>query len=369
MANRQTVKLVGAVIILSELVTGAQCLAGGTPGPVTSGPESMTAAEAAIWKLRAEGPDAVPSVLAALNQPDQKLRGIAIGVLGEIGDASALAALSRIAASDDPWSDLARQNVAKIGGPDAATCLIGLLQRHVMGDRAARIADDLGAIGDNHAVEPLIQLLRGQLIGRRGVQDAYSDMEKVRAREAAATALGRFRDPRARAALKKAVAEDPDWDVYFASKGALRQMQMDRAWDGDWRSVVPLAVEKQPEPPEGADAFVRQWKRDNAGKMMAWRGPSVQDYVAAGEIARARAQLLDASRFAPTEIVETLMTYLRNRKLIYGPKEAKTLILQIGAPAIPALEIGEDRGDIAIKRHCRECLAAIRGRSATHPTQ
>ena len=108
-----------------------------------------------------------------MNQPDQKLRGIAIGVLGEIGDASALAALSRIAASDDPWSDLARQNVAKIGGPDAATCLIGLLQRHVMGDRAARIADDLGAIGDNHAVEPLIQLLRGQLIGRRGVQDAY----------------------------------------------------------------------------------------------------------------------------------------------------------------------------------------------------
>ena len=65
MANRQTVKLVGAVIILSELASGAQCLAGGTPAPVASCPESMTAAEAAIWNLRAEGPAAVPSVLAA----------------------------------------------------------------------------------------------------------------------------------------------------------------------------------------------------------------------------------------------------------------------------------------------------------------
>ena len=226
---------------------------------------------------------------------------------------------------------------------------------------------DLGAIGDNRAVEPLIQLLQSQLIGRRSVQDAYSEMEKVWAREAAATALGRFCDPRARAALKKAVAEDADWDVYFASKGALRQM--DRPWDDPWRSAVPLAVEKQPEPPEGAEAFVQQWKRDNAGKIMAWVGPSVENYAAAAEIARARAELLNASPFAATEVVETLMTYLRNRKILYGPKEAKTLILRIGEPAIQALEIGEQRGDIVLKRHCRECLVAIRGRSTARPTQ
>ena len=78
---------------------------------------------------------------SAINQPDQKLRGIAISALGEIGDPSALAAMSKIALSDDPLSDLARQNVAKIGGPDAAMCLIGSLQHHVMGDRAAKIAD------------------------------------------------------------------------------------------------------------------------------------------------------------------------------------------------------------------------------------
>jgi hypothetical protein len=329
----------------------------------------MTPAEAAIWRLRAEGPAAVPSLVTALNQPDQKLRGIALSALGEIGDPSTLAAMSKIALSDDPWSDLARQNVAKIGGPDAATCLIGLLQRHVMGDRAARIAADLGAIGDNRTVEPLIQLLQGQRIGRRGAQDAYSDMERVRAREAAATALGRFRDPRARAALNKAVAEDPDWDVYFASKGALRQM--DRPWDDQWQSAVPLAVEKQPEPPEGAEAFVQQWKRDNAGKMMlmAWAGPSVENYAAPAEIARARVKLLNVSPFAPTEVVETLMTYLRNRKIMYGPKEAEDLILRIGEPAIPALEIGEQRGDIVLKQHCRGCLAAIRGRSTAPSTQ
>jgi hypothetical protein len=329
----------------------------------------MTPVETAIWKLRAEAPAAVPEVLAALNHPDQRLRGIALSVLGEIGDPSALAAMSNIALSNDPLSDLARQNVAKIGGPDAATCLIGLFQRHIMGDRAAAIADDLGAIGDNRAVDPLIQLLQGQLIGRRSVQDAYSDMEKVWARKAAATALGRFRDPRARAALKKAVAEDPDWDVYFASKGALRQMQLDQPWDAGWRGIVALAVEKQPEPPEGAEALVRQWKRDNAGGMTAWCGPSVENYAAPAEIARARTHLLDASRFAPTEVVETMMAYLRCRKFIFGPREATTLILQIGAPAIPVLEIGEQRGDVVLKQHCRECLAAIRGRSVAPPTQ
>ena len=86
--------------------------------------------------------------------------------------------------------------------------------------------------------------------------------------------------------------------------------------------------------------------------------------AAPAEISRARARVVDAARFSD-EIVETLMAnYLRNQKLMVGPAEAKNLIKQIGPRAIPALEIGEQRGDVALKQHCQECLAAIRGQSA-----
>jgi len=45
-------------------------------------------------------------------------------------------------------------------------------------------------------------------------------------------------------------------------------------------------------------------------------------------------------------------------------QKAQGLIVEIGAPAIPALEIGRQRGDNALKRHCEQCLAAIRGQPA-----
>ena len=59
-------------------------------------------------------------------------------------------------------------------------------------------------------------------------------------------------------------------------------------------------------------------------------------------------------------IVRELMSYLRNRKLVYGPREARELLVKMGEAAVPELEIGAARGDVALKRACEECLAAIR---------
>ncbi len=358
-------------LIFGVLATAAQCAA--------EAPESAVAEQLArladpaqvdnaISKLKALGPAAVPALVAALDRPDYASRNVAASILGEIGDPSAIPALGKIALSDDELSDIAQQCIAEIGGPDAATFLIAALKHHVTGDRCARIAGDLAAIGDNRAVEPLVQLLRGQLIGRRKRQDTYTELEKIWARGAAAAALGHFRDPRARAALKQAVAEDPDWDVYFAAREALRTMDRNRN-DQTWRALIPLAVEKQPEPAKGAEAAVKQWQLDNAQTIHAWTGPSVQDYASPAEIARAQARLVNDAQFIPLEVVEALMTYLRNYKYVHGPAEAQALIVKIGAPAIPALQIGEQRGDIQLKQRSRECLAAIRSQSATRPTR
>ena len=152
---------------------------------------------------------------------------------------------------------------------------------------------DLGAIGDNRAVEPLIELLKERPPGPVPPQVAFNT---VQTRKEAVWALRRFRDPRARAALKNAFAEDPDWGVYHAAHEALRRFDrpdgLDRFgvqlgdFDGQLDDTVILAVEKKPEPPEGAEAYVQRHPPNPAPQ---WAGPWVEDYAPAAAIDKARA--------------------------------------------------------------------------------
>lgn len=253
--------------------------------------------------------------------------------------------------------------LGKIGGPEAAEAIINALPRlhPTAQEDFCRI---LGAIGDNRAIEPLSKLLASRDI--ENAQTGGDEIFKVRARQAAAEALGSFRDPRARAALIAAIKNDPDWDVYHAAKQALYCMDSQTAYPGydKLASMVDLAVSKEPEPENGAEEFIRNWHKAHPNWQGAWAGPRLEDYASKVDIERARNSVVETGKtwnlnLRAGDVVELLMEYLCNQKFYIGPENAKALLIRIGKPAIPSLENGVKRGDMVLAGNCRECIEAI----------
>jgi len=90
------------------------------------------------------------------------------------------------------------------------------------------------------------------------------------------------------------------------------------------------------------------------------------DYAAQVEIDRARAEVVRLGREEWTAklhggTTDFLIAYLRSGKFAYGESEqARSLLIKIGPPAIPALENGVRRGDRQMKQSCQECIDAIK---------
>jgi len=144
------------------------------------------------------------------------------------------------------------------------------MERH----SSAELVAALGAMGDNRAVKPLARLLTTTRPADAG---GDPDWQADSLRRTTAEALGNFRDPRARAALIRAIDYDPAWEVYHAARRALYRMDFGRFHPpaDELAELVHFAVFKQPEPPEGAEAAVKKWQANEANKGGAWTGPMV----------------------------------------------------------------------------------------------
>jgi HEAT repeat protein len=321
------------------------------------------------------GESAVPALSAALQSTNREILFRAADLLGKIKSEKGIAPLVKLSQSkDNAVATHALNALGSIGGPQAAEAIIAAL------DRGAPLTVGsysvlLEAIGDNRAVVPLIKILASRDSGdfKTGGEGSF----KVYAREEVADALGRFRDPRARAALLDAIKDDPAWDVYHAARQALNRMDGQTAYPGNYDTMtakVALAVTKQPEPTNGAEAAVQSWRAaypNGPGlPMTSWTGPKVEDYASMTDIERARNTVVKIGKTGDYDVgaggvVELLMEYLRNLKLYIGPENAEMLLIRIGKPAIPALENGVKRGDSVMARNCQQCIEAIKASEAT----
>jgi hypothetical protein len=325
------------------------------------------------------GDRAVPALTAGLQSTNQQIRYFAADLLVEMKTEKAIAPLVKLSQSkDNSVSSQALVALGSIGGPQAAEAILAAM------DRATPLAVGrysllLAAIGDNRAVEPLTKLLASRDSG--DFKTSGEGMFKVRARQEAAEALGRFRDPRARAALLDAIKDDPAWEVYHAARQALNRMDGQTTYPYNYDTLsakVALAVTKQPEPTNGAEAFVQSWRAAHPGgpglPMIAWSGPQVDDYASQTDIERARNTVVQIGKTGEYDVgaggvVELLMEYLRNRKFYVGPENAEMLLIRIGKPAIPPLENGVKRGDSVMARNCQQCIGAIKAAEASTPAK
>jgi hypothetical protein len=314
--------------------------------------------------LRKMGDRATDAMIDGLKSPDKDIRYQLALLLGEAKCKKAVGSLIKLTQSKEyPDAYGALKALSQIGGPEAVNAIIAALpQLHpTEQEDYCRI---LGAIGDNRAIEPLIRLL----MSTEGEEPKLGEgFFKIRARAAAAEALGKFRDPRPRAALVKAIADDPDWVIYHAARQSLYRMDAQASSPSydDLRTTVALAVAKMPAPHEGAKEAVRKWHEENRNYQGAWIGPMVEDYAAVLDIERARNTVVKNGKDWPPDhmaggVVEILMEYLCNLKLYIGPENAKALLIRIGKPAIPALQNGVNRGDPVLVRNCNECIQAIK---------
>jgi HEAT repeat protein len=327
--------------------------------------------EQACNDLRAMGDRATDAMIEGLRSPNNNIRYQVASLLGSAKNEKATGPLIKLAQSEEGLDRYyALQALGQIGGPEVATVFIAALQRAYPkgGEDYCRI---LGAIGDNRAIEPLIRVL----LSTEGEESRRGEgLFRVRTREAAAEALGKFRDPRARAALVKAVAEDPDWAVYHVARQALYRMDDQTLYPeyGDYRAAVVLSVAKEPEPLEGAKEFLRKWQQDHPNGQGSWIGPILENYASGVDIERARDKVVQLGRDCDPNLIaggvtEILMEYLCGRKLRIEPANAKALLIRIGKPAVPALQNGADRanGDIALVRNCLDCIGAIKAAERT----
>jgi HEAT repeat protein len=325
------------------------------------------------------GDSAVPALTAALQSTNRDILFRAADILGEIKSEKGIAPLVKLSQSkDDAVATHALDALGSIGGPQAAEAIIAALDRG-MQLFAGRSSVLLAAIGDNRAIEPLTKLLASRDSG--DFKTGGMGMFKVRAREETAKALGRFRDPRARVALLDAIKDDPAWDVYHAARQALDRMDAQPTYPYNYDTLsakVVLAVAKQPEPTNGAEAYVQSWRTVHApapGKPpIPWGGPTVEDFASKTDIERARNTVVEIGKTGEYDVgaggvVELLMDYLRNAKLYFGPENAKMLLIRIGKPAIPALENGVKRGDSVMARNCQQCIEAIKAAEAATPAK
>ena len=346
----KAVSVVGIIVIIVLIVTMAPRRA-----------ETGTDIDSLIRRLDRDAPDddaeqtlldqgdgALPMLIEALSSENPRIRIRTARLLGRIGSASSVAALRELAERTDDTRKAGLAALGKIGGPEAAAYLCDVLLREEDPLTQRDVARSLGPIGANRAVDPLTKLLR----------DIASPNQ---VRRAAAEALVHFRDPRSRSALETAVKDDPDWWVYRAARKSLIVMKYDDRELARWDSLIDMAINKSPEPPEGAEAYVHRWHVSTARR--AWVGPKVIDLAAEIEIRRAHQYLVREGEYRTGDLVERLVElYFGNSKIDSDQRErARRLIIDIGSSAVPALENCIRRGDNWLKRHCRKCLEGISG--------
>jgi hypothetical protein len=300
-------------------------------------------------ELAIAGSQAVPDLINALSSRDSLTRRRAAQCLGLIGDSSAVPALVKMAQRKEDRYKSALDALGQIGGPDAASHLLTALSEEPIGNQPDVIRD-LGLIGDNRAVLALCAMLR--------------DSTSTEVRRRAAEALGKFRDLRSRAALQAAVNSDPSWYVYRTAKKSFLQLVSGEEPTDQYRELrqlVEIVVAKSPEPPEGAREWLRRYDKAHppSPKAPGRSGPTVHSFVLPARYKAARDELLGMARHPAdaTSIVEASLEHMRHRQLAGGPGEkAMRLIIDIGQPAVPALENAARRGHANASR----CLRAIR---------
>ncbi len=180
--------------------------------------ENERVRRAAAVALGRIGAPAVPALIGALKDADREVRRAAAEALGRIGDREAVPALIG-ALKDADWEvrGAAAEALVRIGAP-AVPALVGALKDENGWVRGAA-AEALGRVGDPRAVPALV--------------GALEDAEEW-VRRAAAGALGRIGDREAVPALVGAL-EDADWWVREAAAEALGRI-------GD-REAVPALTE------------------------------------------------------------------------------------------------------------------------------
>jgi NADPH-dependent ferric siderophore reductase len=299
-------------------------------------------------ELAIAGSQAVPSLVNALSSQDSWTRCRAAQSLGLIGDSSAVPALVAMAQRKEDRYESALAALGQIGGQDAAVHLITALPKESLQNQPS-IIRDLGLIGDNRAIPSLCAMLR--------------DSTSTSVQRSAAEALGRFHDPRSRTALQTAVDRSANWDVYRAAKKSLLQLTSGEEPANQYRELrklVEIVVEKSPEPPEGAEQWLRNYDKAHppSPKAPTTMGPTIHSFVMPARYKSAREELLHMAEH-PTSagrIVEALLTHMRHSQLEGGQGEkAMRLIIDIGRSAVPALENAARRGHANANR----CLRAI----------
>jgi HEAT repeat protein len=320
--------------------------------------------EAARQQLIARGAQSLPYLLDRANSENAQTRWYAVELLGAIGDERAVPALIKLMDRDDANASLTA--LARIGGDDAVTAILKKLPTMAPESVPENVVRALGWIGDSRAIDVLIPLLQ---VDKSAAQDEYKISQRLALRRATAEALGHFRSPRVRTALRRTVATDPDWSVYRQAKRSLRLLDPFLSGDGSpydlnrqLDQLVRTAI-RPAEPPEGAEAYVRRmWRTGHIA-------PLPGAFIGAGDRARAQHELLHPNQYAvytKTDVTETLMEWLQAMKppAAEMPRTARELIIKIGPPAIPALSNGLRRGDNFAAMNWARCLVAIGDPSA-----
>lgn len=157
---------------------------------------------------------ALPTLIAALSDPDPKIRAAAAEALGEMDHGDAMAPLGR-ALEQDRDADVRTAAAEAMGEQGDATSLVPLgkaLVQDADSDVRAAAAEALGEIGGLEAV-PLL---------RAGLKDAESEV-----REAVVDALANIGGPEAERLLRQALT-DKDEDVREAAADALAKLKQNK---------------------------------------------------------------------------------------------------------------------------------------------
>ena len=161
-----------------------------------------------MGKLGSAAAEAVPVLIAALQDP--AVRSVSARAIGRIGPAAEQAIESLIPALDDFNAECRREAALALGGIDerASVAVSKLIRIFETTDESAfrwRIAEALGRIHDERAVEPLI-----------GALSAREDL----VRSNAMRALGRIGSHSSTTAVLEQLA-DTDWPVRLSAIEAL----------------------------------------------------------------------------------------------------------------------------------------------------
>jgi HEAT repeat protein len=260
--------------------------------------------------------------------------------------------------------------IGSIGGPMAASYLLEALPNLPIRAKI-EVIDILGPIGDNRAVPILCELLRSSV--------------SISVRRHAAMALKYFRDPRSRSALmeiitsnfvipdKENITQSSAWDIYYESKMSLWHLSGQPEMHDFRFPVIPtqselieILIEKSPEPEEGVEAWLRNFEKRQSHHPLSMMPmePTLFSFVIPIQYKKAHDDLLSRAKHSETAVLvveELVNRYLRGTDSSKAPKGAAAIkmIVEIGDPAIPALENFIRHGSGGISSNAIECLRQI----------